>query len=374
MLKVVHFIHGLNMGGAETLVENYALLLDKSKFKVTVLCYEHCDSPYERILQQNNIEVIYVCDKMPLYKKTDLIAKLWNHFQRYWLIRRELRHLNPDIVHFHLQLSSYIRFSKLKKSVNFFYTQHFDTLGWEDDYPKDIKNLRWLMAHYNVRLVALNQAMKLDMDEMFQTDKTYILNNGIDLSEYKGAFDRSRKRAELNIPQDAFVVAHVGRFDPIKNHAFLVEVFKELKKKKPETFLVMVGKGKTEREIQDKLKNAGLENSCKILNDRTDVAQILRASDAGIFPSVSEGLGIAAIEMQAAGLYSIVSTGVPKDVCISNRLRFLGLDAGAAAWGNTLLEMLADKEPIRYYGIEEWDIRHNVKQLEKMYEDAVKNG
>lgn len=37
MLNVVHFIHGLNMGGAETLVKNYALLLDKSKFNVTVL-------------------------------------------------------------------------------------------------------------------------------------------------------------------------------------------------------------------------------------------------------------------------------------------------------------------------------------------------
>lgn len=69
MINIVHFIHGLNMGGAETLVKDYAVLLDKSKFHVTVLCYERFDSPYEDILRQNDIKVIYICDKMPLYQK-----------------------------------------------------------------------------------------------------------------------------------------------------------------------------------------------------------------------------------------------------------------------------------------------------------------
>lgn len=372
MIRVVHFIHGLNMGGAETLVKNYALLLDKSKFNVTVLCYTRCSSPYETILQQNNIPVVYLCDEMPFYGKTGLIAKLVNRFQRYWLIRRELRKLKPDIVHFHLRLSNYIRFAGLDRNVRLFYTQHYDTSFWEKDYPDDIKNLKWLMKRYQVQPIALNKAMKASMDRILQTDQTRILNNGVDMSESQKPLDRNAKRNELNVPQDAFVIAHVGRFDPIKNHEFLVKVFQQIKQKKPEAFLLMVGRGETEEKVRNQLEGAGLAGSYRILHDRTDVAEILQTCDAAVFPSFSEGLGIAVIEMQAAGLCCVASTGVPKDACVSNKLRFLSLEQSADVWADTLLEMAASKNSIQYDGLEEWDIRHNVKQLEKMYEESMK--
>lgn len=372
MTNVVHFIHGLNMGGAETLVKNYALLLDKSKFKVTVLCYTHEESPYEELLRRNNIEVIYVCDSMPLYKRKGIIAKIVNHYQRYWLIRQELRKLDPDIVHFHLTVSDFIRFAHPKKSVRLFYTQHFDTSRWKKDYPNDIKNLKWLMKHYSVQPIALNKAMKASMDRILQTDRTRILNNGVDMSEFQKPLDWNAKRNALNVPQDAFVIAHVGRFDPIKNHEFLVKVFQQVKKKKPEAFLLMVGRGETEEKVRNQLEGAGLADSYRILHDRTDVTEILQACDAAVFPSFSEGLGIAVIEIQAAGLCCVASTGVPKDACISNRIRFLSLEESAEVWADTLLKMVASKNPIQYDGLEEWDIRQNVGQLEKMYEEAMR--
>lgn len=372
MIKVVHFIHGLNMGGAETLVKNYALLLDRARFQVTVLCYEHCGSPYEGVLRQNNIDVVYVCDEMPLYTKQGIIAKMVNHYQRYWLIRRELRKLKPDIVHFHLRLSNYIRFAGLDRNVRLFYTQHYDTSFWEKDYPDDIKNLKWLMKRYQVQPIALNKAMKASMDRILQTDQTRILNNGVDMSEFQKPLDRNAKRNELNVPQDAFVIAHVGRFDPIKNHEFLVKVFQQIKQKKPEAFLLMVGRGETEEKVRNQLEGAGVAGSYRILHDRTDVAEILRACDAAVFPSFSEGLPLSLIEMQAAGLHCIASTGVQKDACISNRLSFLSLEQSADVWADTLLEMVASKNSIQYDGLEEWDIRYNVKQLEKMYEESMK--
>ncbi len=372
MIKVVHFIHGLNMGGAETLVKNYALLLDRARVQVTVLCYEHCGSPYEGVLRQNNIDVVYVCDEMPLYTKQGIIAKMVNHYQRYWLIRRELRKLKPDIVHFHLRLSNYIRFAGLDRNVRLFYTQHYDTSFWEKDYPDDIKNLKWLMKRYQVQPIALNKAMKASMDRILQTDQTRILNNGVDMSEFQKPLDRNAKRNELNVPQDAFVIAHVGRFDPIKNHEFLVKVFQQIKQKKPEAFLLMVGRGETEEKVRNQLEGAGVAGSYRILHDRTDVAEILRACDAAVFPSFSEGLPLSLIEMQAAGLHCIASTGVQKDACISNRLSFLSLEQSADVWADTLLEMVASKNSIQYDGLEEWDIRYNVKQLEKMYEESMK--
>lgn len=374
MIKVVHFIHGLNMGGAETLVKNYALLLDRSRFKVTVLCYEHCGSPYEDVLRQNNIDVIYVCDKMPLYRKQGVIAKGINHYQRYWLIRQELRKLNPDIVHFHLSLSDYVKFAALKKDVRLFYTQHFDATNLERDNPKSVATIKWLMNHYDVQLIALNDEMRSSMNRIFETCNVKILNNGVDLSIFTNNISQKEKRVQLNIPQNAFVVTHVGRFDPIKNHAFLIDVFKQIKEQRPEAFLLMVGRGETEMQIEEKIKAEGLDDSYKILHDRTDVAEILQASDAAVFPSFSEGLPLTLIEMQAAGLPCVASNGVSRDACISNKLQFLNLEQGAEVWADELLKLCEDTTPIQYSGIEEWDIRHNVKQLEKMYEEAMVNG
>ena len=153
----------------------------------------------------------------------------------------------------------------------------------------------------------------------------------------------------------------------------LIKVFSQIKKKKSEAFLLMVGRGETEETVRNQLESAGLADSYRILHDRTDVAEILQTCDAAVFPSFSEGLGIAVIEMQAAGLCCVASTGVPKDACVSNKLRFLSLEQSADVWADTLLEMTASKTPIQYDGLEEWDIRHNVKQLEKMYEEAMEN-
>lgn len=373
MIRVVYFIHGLNMGGAETLVKNYALLLDKSKFNVTVLCYTRCDSPYETILQQNNIPVVYLCDEMPFYEKTGLIAKLVNRFQRYWLVRRELQRLDPDIVHFHLSLSDYVRFSGLKKSVKLFYTQHFSAEVWKSENASDIQNLKWLMKHYQVQPIALNASMCDSMNKILQTDNTKILNNGVDLSEYSRQYDRNKKRMDLNIPQNAFLVVHVGRFNSVKNHEFLIDVFKQIKEQRAEAFLLMIGKGETERQVVEKIKAEGLDGSYKILHDRTDVAEILQASDAAVFPSIVEGLGIAVIEMQAAGLPCVVSKGVPQTAKVSNKIRFLGLDQGPKAWANELLVLTKEDKPIQYENLQEWDIRQNVKELEKMYDEAMRN-
>lgn len=373
MIKVVHFIHGLNMGGAETLVKNYALLMDKTKFEVTVLCLNRENSPYEKLLEEAEIPVIYLRERMPWGNKKGLVAKCVNHYEFYFEVRRALRKLNPDILHEHLELNQYVRFCRLPKKTCIFYTNHHTVEIWEKD-KADVCAMRKLIQTYPTKIIALTQKMKKEIDTLFGVNDTAVLNNGIDLSQYDKCIDRNKKRKELGVPESAFVVVHVGRFNPIKNHMFLIDVFDQIRKKKPEAFLVMVGRGDTEKEVWAELKKRHLEKAAMVLHDRKDVAEILQASDAAVFPSISEGLGIAVIEMQAAGLPCVASTGVPENACVSNKLQFLRLELGAKAWADKLLEMCEDPMPIQYFGIEEWDIRHNVKQLEKMYEEAMMNG
>ena len=57
----------------------------------------------------------------------------------------------------------------------------------------------------------------------------------------------------------------------------------------------------------------------------------------------------------------------------SNKIRFLGLDQGPKAWANELLVLTKEDKPIQYENLQEWDIRQNVKELEKMYDEAMRN-
>lgn len=372
MIKVVHFIHGLNMGGAETLVKDYALLIDKNKFETIVLCLNHENSPYEKMLEESGIQVICLRDRMPLGYKKGLVAKVVNHYELYFEVRKVLRTLKPDILHVHLELNRYVSFCRLPKTTRIFYTNHHTVARWKEE-KADVRAMRKLIRTYPTRIIALTQEMKKEIDTLFNVESTAVLNNGIDLSRYEECIDRNKKRKELGVPINAFVVVHIGRFNPIKNHMFLIDVFEQIKKKKPEAFLLMVGKGDTEKEAWIELNKKHLEKSAMILHDRKDVPEILLASDAALFPSISEGLGIAVIEMQAAGLPCVASKGVPQTAKVSNKIRFLGLDQGPKAWANELLVLTKEDKPIQYENLQEWDIRQNVKELEKMYEEAMRN-
>ena len=209
---------------------------------------------------------------------------------------------------------------------------------------------------------------------MFHSNNVLQLNNGIDLDVFHKLIDFAEKRKALCIPQNAFVVVHVGRFDPVKNHDYLLRIFCEVKKIKQNAFLLMVGNGKLKQVIQHDIESLGLQESTMILSDRTDVPEILQASDAALFPSFIEGLGIAVIEMQAAGLPCVVSDGVPKSAMVTNKIRFLSLQESPEEWARQLLDLVMDNEPIKYYGLEKWNMRDIVKDLEAIYEKVSENG
>ena len=373
MIRVVHFIHGLNMGGAETLVKNYALLMDKSKFEVFVLCLNRENTPYEKALKEAGIPIVYLRDQLRLGNVKGPIAKFVNHYELYFEVRKALENLKPDVLHIHLELNKYVKFAHPRKNVCIFFTNHHTMERWKEDIS-DIRSMKWLMQNYSTKIIALTPKMQQEIEEFFKTRNVAVLNNGMELDLYKKKIDRYTKRRELGIPEDAFVVVHVGRFHPIKNHVFLIDIFAQIKKRKSNAFLVMVGRGETETEVRKKLQNDQVEDSAMILHDRTDVSEILQVADAAVFPSISEGLGISVLEMQAAGLPCVVSDGVPQGAKVSNKICFMSLEKSAETWAEKLLCLVENKDPIQYENLQEWDILHNVKQLEEMYEEAVKNG
>ena len=167
-MKIVQFVHGLNMGGAETLVKEYSLRLKKlDNVEVTVLCIERLKSPYENMLEQAGIPVIYVCDIVNWKNKRNILQKVKRKLLLYKAVRQCLHQLRPDVVHVHLMLNEYIRYAKLPSDTRIVYTQHFQVDRWKEIYSRDIAYLRWIIKHYPTQIIAINENMKEEINTLF---------------------------------------------------------------------------------------------------------------------------------------------------------------------------------------------------------------
>lgn len=368
--KVLQFIHGFSMGGAETLTKEYCLKLDKEKYDVSVLCFHRYHTPYEKILEEAGVNVVYASDHIKDYDKIAfrypgrilMLAKRW------FFLRNYLRKEAPDVLHFHMALSIYVLLANLKKDTKIIRTMHTEPKRrWNGSLGRriDLWATHKLMKKYPMRFITLHDGMRKEINDMFGVKNSVVLNNGIDFSRFERALDKKTVRAREGIPENACVIGHVGRFNEVKNHKFLVGVFSEIHKKNEKAFLLLVGNGSLQKKIEEQLKNLGLEHSYKILSERTDIPDLLNAMDKFIFPSIYEGLGIALIEAQKVGLPCVISKEVPDEAIVSNLVKKLDLELSAETWAEETMKFhVASTE---YHGIEAWDMEHIVHSLEKLY-------
>ena len=152
-------------------------------------------------------------------------------------------------------------------------------------------------------------------------EKIKIIKNAINTELFK--YDETKRniiRREMNL-ENKYVYGHVGRFDKVKNHIFLIDIFNEIQKIKGDSILLLVGEGILEDEIKHKVAELEIMDKVIFLGFRKDINDLLNVMDAFIFPSISEGFGISALEAQINGLPVYCSNTVPEEVKISNRLK-----------------------------------------------------
>jgi glycosyltransferase involved in cell wall biosynthesis len=202
-----------------------------------------------------------------------------------------------------------------------------------------------------------------------------ILYCGIDLEPFRATLDRAGVRAELGIPAEAFVVGHVGNFRDEKNHTFLIDIAVEVAKREPNMRLLLVGTGPLRSAIERQLSLAGVADKVIFTGTRTDVPRLmLGAMNAFVFPSLYEGLGLAGVEAQAAGLPLIVSDVVPEEIGVVNSLvRRLALSQPASVWAEAVLATRKNAPPIiqqdalRLLENSRFNIVNSVKELTSIY-------
>ncbi len=139
--------------------------------------------------------------------------------------------------------------------------------------------------------------------------------------------ERERIRKEFSFSDDDIVICSVGRLTEQKNHEFLIRLLPDLRKVVPSARLLLVGDGVLRDKLIELSHALGMEDYVLFAGERRDVNGALSASDLFAFPSIFEGLGVAAVEAQVNGLPCICSTYVPDEACVSEKFVKLPLDS-----------------------------------------------
>lgn len=167
--------------------------------------------------------------------------------------------------------------------------------------------------------------------------KVVVLNNAVDVSQFSfNQTIRDEIREELSAG-DRLVIGHIGRFTEQKNHDFLIDVFKAVHDKKPNSMLVLVGEGHLRNAIEKKIEKLGLTNCVKILGVRKDISNLLQGMDIFLFPSLFEGLPVVLVEAQASGIQSIISDTITTETDVTGRLQFISLKQTADYWAEQII-------------------------------------
>lgn len=366
-IRVLHVLHSMNGGGAETMIMNYYRHMDRSKVQFDFLLTVAEKSDYED-------EILALGGR--IYRITPLTLRT------YWQYQGDLKdfftaHPEYKIVHAHTSSKSVFVLKMAEKTGIEARISHCHSVfkGTHAFSPKEM--VRKLLRGPLKRVSQYNFACSVDAanwlygEKYVAAGKVSVMKNAIALQQYaQNDGIRSKLRQSYQL-EDCFVMGHVGRFREEKNHAFLLEIFKEVQKRTSKAKLVLVGDGPNRQEIEEKVNGMGLTKDVLFLGQRQDVHALLQMFDAFVFPSLYEGLGIVLVEAQAAGLWTFASKDViPQEVQLTDHLQFISLQAGAKAWAESIIKCKdLVRKPANLQEIAEkgYDIRLEAQKMEQFY-------
>ncbi len=197
-----------------------------------------------------------------------------------------------------------------------------------------------------------------------------VIHNAVDRKRF--AYDPERRemiRQELGCDASGikdYVYGHVGNFCYQKNHYFLLEIFAAIHKIQPEAKLWLVGDGVRFEEVKTRVKDMGLESCVEILGRRSDADALYQGMDAFLLPSNFEGLPIAGIEAQSAGLPCFMSDAITGESKITKDCYFLPLKEKPEYWAERIVKHKKKREAARF--LENADVYDLERQTQEILE------
>jgi len=297
-VKVLLLVHGLDVGGAESMLAHLARHLRAAGDAVEIGCLGELGTIGAELREEGISVVVHA--RGPGFDAT-LPARLARHVRRGRF----------DAVHLHQRTAFvYGALAGMLHTVPIAYTEH----GPFGAAPRPLRRLlnRGLGRRAaRISAVSRDLAQQLASLEGFSGRDIVVIPNGVDRARWPNdAEQRERARARCGLPPRAAILGSVGRLHVLKRHDVLVRMLVRLRETRPEAHLVLVGDGPEREALAALADQLGVAGAVHFLGMRRDVERILPAFDVFCHASCCEGIPLTVLEAMAARVPVVaVSTG-----------------------------------------------------------------
>lgn len=364
-VRVAHVVGKMVGGGVEATVVNYYRHLDRNRIQ------------YDFLIDADSTLIPEEIEK--LGGRVILIPPYQHPIQYHRELRRLFRNNHYQMVYAHLNtLSVFPLFAAWRAGVPIRVAHNHSTAG-RGEWRKNLMKyaLRPLAKVFPTHLCACSRfaGAWLFGEKAMREGRVTVWQNAVEIERF--LYDEARRmeiRRAMRL-EGRLVVGHVGRFIHQKNHAFIVDVFREVHRRNPNAVLVLVGSGELMPKICERVRGYGLEDAVIFAGNRSDIESLYLAMDVFLMPSFYEGLGMVAVEAQISGLPVICADTVPAEAKICDNLHFLRLEDDVNRWADELLKCAKQhtREEMRLYAEKAgYDIHTAAARMMQWYLDELK--
>ena len=360
--RVLNLFTIMNRGGAETMVMNYYRQIDRTKLQFDFMVHRDERGEYDDEIEALGGRIFRMPPVRPWSASS--YRKQVSEFYK--------KHPEYRVIHSHMSELGYYDFIEAERLGVPVRIAH----AHNRPHGVDLKSpMRWyyktkMMPHITHMFICGEEAGNWLFGEK-NSGKFIMLNNAIDSRKYSlDPSVRKKVRDDLGISNN-LVIGHVGRFDTQKNHRFLIEIFNKVQAKRSDALLLLIGNdsGEIGEKIHSMVSAFGISDKVRFLGVRSDVAELMQAMDVFLFPSLFEGLSLASVEAQAAGLPVLISDGVPIECKKTPLVHVMPLSASAESWADKVTELAGIPRQNTCQDIIDsgFDIKENAKWLQNFY-------
>ena len=292
-MKILHVVHSLEPGGMENGLVNMARALTPRGFEFHVACLERRGAFAERLPSPDHA---FVLGKTTGFSP----SAAWN-------LGSSISRLHPDIIHSHnLGPLIYSSLATLGGRRAPLIQGEHSQLTRDERTPRRLRQRRWLYRGCRA-IHTVSAAMRDELISFgFPAQKINTITNGVDTDHFSPG-DRHAARNSLKLPTDAQCLGIVGRFGPYKQHLLLIDAFKVVAEKFPNTHLLIAGSGGSEETtVAASAKSSSARERIHFLGFQADPRLCYHALDLLVIPSTNEGLSNVALEAMACGVPALV--------------------------------------------------------------------
>ncbi len=367
-IRVASIIGMTGCGGVESVIMNYYRHIDRTRVQFDFFVEETSKIVDPAVVEEMGGKVIII----PPYKNVPKYVKT---------LTQLFKDGNYDIVHSNMNtVSCFPLFAAKRAGIKIRLLHNHSTSGKGELLRNSIKGVLrpWAKCWATDRCACSELAGQwMYGEKAMQAGEIKVWNNAVDLKKF--AYNEETRAAlrEQHGWQEKHIYGHVGRFMHQKNHDFLIDIFDAVRKIDDKAHLLLIGGGKLEEEIREKVKRLGLEEHVTFLGMVANVCDYYSVMDLFLLPSFYEGLPVVGVEAQAAGLPCLFSDAITKETLMLYTADMLSLKDSAETWAKTAFDMInANSDRVSPEGMEtlraKFDIEKAAECLLAYYEELMK--